>query len=226
VTHDLAISTDSIKGFIIPLSYDGDCSFPVDSNTTDLSGPGLSRSIFRDFGGRENRMLDLEQLGGGKSWDSREIEINNYDGHFFISLSASGAQDRKWWGGSKVLLATLTLTVTDTTIVYIDTTFWPDEATSLHYTRLDNKSYLPRLNSPGCFWFAVKPGDINSDGHVGLGDVIYLADYYYRAGPAPRYRAVADVSGDGIASVGDIVWLINYLCNGSWRPRKSCWGSP
>ena len=147
VTHDLTAPIDSIQGFVIPLSYDGDCSFPTDSNTNDLSGSGLSRSIFRDFGGMENRMLDLEQLGSGQSWDTRTIQIDSLARHFFISLSASGASDEKWWQGSRVLLATLTLTVTDTTIVYIDTTFW-SKGLSVSYVRGDGKSYRPRLNGP------------------------------------------------------------------------------
>lgn len=219
VTHDLSISTDSIQGFIIPLLYDGDCTFLPDSNTNDLSGPGLSTSVFRDFGGMENRMLDLEELGGGESWDTRTLDINDPLGLFFIGLSASGDQDQEWWEGSGVLLATLTLTVTGPTVAYIE--IYPD--TTFGYVR-SGVSYEPRLSiqDPGCFYIGARPGETNSDGHLGLGDVAYLVNYLFRSGPAPQPLPVGDVNDDGVVDLIDVVYLLNYLCRGGPPPQVNC----
>ncbi|MCK4223767.1 MAG: dockerin type I repeat-containing protein [candidate division Zixibacteria bacterium] len=230
VTHDVTTSIDSIQGFVIPFSYSsayGGCSFLPDSNTNDLSGPGLSTSIFRHFGGMENRMLDLEQLGGGESWDTRIIDIDNPTGNFFISLSASGTQDQKWGDGSHILLATLTMTVNDTAMITIDTTFW-EEFSSLSYIRGDGKPYLPRIYwgryyfAPSCYYVGIKPGDANCDGHVSLGDIVYLGNYLYRGGPPPRYLWAGDVNCDGVIDQGDSVYLINYICKGGPPPCPSC----
>jgi len=220
ITHDLSVSTDSIQEFRIPISYDGDCTFLPDSNTNDLSGPGLSTSIFRDFGGMENRMLDLQQLGGGESWDTRIIDIDNPQGRFSLSLLASADQDQEWWEGSGVLLATLTLTVTDPTIAHIE--LYPD--TTFAYVRSGRTSYEPRLNipDPGCFYIRLGSGDTNSDGHLGLGDVVYLVNYLYRYGPAPEPLLVGDVNGDFTVDLGDVIYLLTYLCRGGLPPEESC----
>ncbi len=55
------------------------------------------------------------------------------------------------------------------------------------------------------------PGDVNGDGVVDIGDVIYLISYLYKSGPKPDPLANGDVNADCLVDVGDVVYLINYL---------------
>ncbi len=54
-------------------------------------------------------------------------------------------------------------------------------------------------------------GDVNRDGLVDIGDVIYLISNLYIHGPDPLPYAAGDVNCDGIIEVSDIIYLINYL---------------
>jgi hypothetical protein len=54
-------------------------------------------------------------------------------------------------------------------------------------------------------------GDVNGDGLVNLGDVVYLITYLYKGGPAPVPLAAGDVNGNGQVDLGDVVYLITYL---------------
>jgi hypothetical protein len=63
-------------------------------------------------------------------------------------------------------------------------------------------------------------GDVNNDGIVNIGDVVYLVSYLYRGGPAPvPTLSEGDVNCDGIVNVGDIVFLVSYLYRGGPVPR-------
>ncbi len=55
------------------------------------------------------------------------------------------------------------------------------------------------------------PGDVNGDGLVDIGDVIYLINCLYKNGPTPVILANGDVNADCLVDIGDVVYLINYL---------------
>jgi hypothetical protein len=61
-------------------------------------------------------------------------------------------------------------------------------------------------------------GDVNSDGMIDVGDVVYLVDYLYRSGPAPTPLEAGDCNCDGAVNVGDVVYLVNYLYRGGDPP--------
>jgi hypothetical protein len=54
-------------------------------------------------------------------------------------------------------------------------------------------------------------GDLNSDGYVNVGDLVFAMNYLYRSGPAPYALESADVNCDDLVDVADAVFLINYL---------------
>lgn len=54
-------------------------------------------------------------------------------------------------------------------------------------------------------------GDCNRDGAVGPGDIVYLINYLFRAGPAPDPLWVGDCNCDEAVGPGDVVFLLNYL---------------
>jgi hypothetical protein len=61
-------------------------------------------------------------------------------------------------------------------------------------------------------------GDCNSDGIVNPGDVVYLINYLFRAGPDPFPLLAGDCNCDGVVGPGDVVYLINYLFRGGSAP--------
>jgi hypothetical protein len=63
-------------------------------------------------------------------------------------------------------------------------------------------------------------GDVNVDGIINVGDVVYLVGYLYRGGPEPCPVESGDVNCDGIVNVGDIVFLVSYLYRGG--PPPAC----
>jgi len=54
-------------------------------------------------------------------------------------------------------------------------------------------------------------GDVNGDGVVELGDIVYEINYVFRNDSSPAPRAVGDVNCDGVVELGDVVYLINYV---------------
>ncbi|MGB2805815.1 MAG: dockerin type I repeat-containing protein [Candidatus Zixiibacteriota bacterium] len=63
-------------------------------------------------------------------------------------------------------------------------------------------------------------GDLNSDGYVNVGDLVFAMNYLYRSGPAPYALESADVNCDDLVDVADAVFLINYLFRAG--PAPSC----
>jgi hypothetical protein len=65
-------------------------------------------------------------------------------------------------------------------------------------------------------------GDVNGDGTINLGDVVFLINFLFKGGPPPQPVSVGDVNGDCEVNLGDVVYLINYLFKGGPRPQASC----
>jgi hypothetical protein len=61
-------------------------------------------------------------------------------------------------------------------------------------------------------------GDVNGDGVVQLGDVVYLISYQYKNGPAPVPIQAGDVNLNGVVDLGDVVYLITYQYKGGPPP--------
>jgi len=72
-------------------------------------------------------------------------------------------------------------------------------------------------------------GDVNNDGKVNVGDLVYLINYLYKNGPAPLCTPITscgDVNLDGKVNVGDLVYLINYLYKNGPAPCNSIQNPP
>jgi len=67
-------------------------------------------------------------------------------------------------------------------------------------------------------YFQVLRADMNRDGVIDVGDVIYLINYLYRNGPAPQPLTVGDATCGGEVDVADVIFLINYLFKGGPAP--------
>ncbi len=75
--------------------------------------------------------------------------------------------------------------------------------------------------------YPVVCGDVNGKQGVSPGDIVYLINYLYRAGPPPVCPVNrGDVNSDGGVGAGDVVYMIGYLlrsgpapdCPGIWGP--------
>ncbi len=64
-------------------------------------------------------------------------------------------------------------------------------------------------------------GDINSDGNINVGDVVFLINYIFRSGQAPEDMRMAEINCDGSVNVGDAVYMITFIFNGG-PPPKLC----
>jgi hypothetical protein len=164
VTHDLPdAEIDSIAAFVIPLCYtssnpSANCDLPTEWNRT--GGPwGWEQSIFRHLvdgsDTTRNWMLSLAEELTGKEWDTRILDISNE--HFWLAMFPSGSPDQKFWEGSRVLLATMTFALEDTTTICIDSCFWPP-ASCLIFFRSDAVTYVPRHFLPVCEGLQFAPG--------------------------------------------------------------------
>lgn len=63
-------------------------------------------------------------------------------------------------------------------------------------------------------------GDVNTDGIIDLGDILYLISYLYKGGPAPDPILSGDCNCDEIVDLGDVLYLISYLYKQGPPPCK------
>src|SRR5690606_29771325 len=54
-------------------------------------------------------------------------------------------------------------------------------------------------------------GDVNDDGHINVGDAVYMGNWIFRSGPLPPHLEAADVNCDLARNVGDAVYIVNYV---------------
>jgi hypothetical protein len=64
-----------------------------------------------------------------------------------------------------------------------------------------------------------KPGDVNKDGEVNIGDVVFLVNYLFKHSTTPEPIESGDVNGDCEVNIGDVVYLINYLYKNGPLPQ-------
>jgi hypothetical protein len=160
-THDVPDPTaDSIAGFIIPLCYtssnaSANAAIPAAKNNTDLYPfPTIANSIFRHLPDNEtetfsNFMMTYSETFMGYDWDTRILDLGGGT-HFWLSAVITGSQDKGFGPGSRVLVATVTFTLDDTTTLCIDSCFWPPTA-RLQCSNADASVFIPRHNLPFCY---------------------------------------------------------------------------
>jgi hypothetical protein len=229
VTNDIPDPTiDSIAGMTVILGYNSSnpaANMQLESaynNGNLYPSPDLENSIFRhlpsmDDPQERNWMMDLAEQGIGLEWDTRILDIVIFDDRLFLALVPTGSADQRFCGGGRVLVATFTFTLDDTTTLCFDTTWF---VTSRHeFSRSDAVTYIPRDNLPYCIAIQLAEyGDANGDGLINISDVIYMVNYLYRSGPPPVSFEAGDANCDGDHSLVDILTLINYLYKGGRPP--------
>jgi len=235
---------DSILAFTIPLTFWHPPEGCVDSvilpdwddwNNVEFDPEwgNLHRSIFRHLVDAHtgdttfNRKLKLNQSWPTRILDIEHLSCDGDSGHAWLHLSGGGAR-KKWYEGSKVLLATLTFLVymdssCDSTAICLDTMSAPP-GWNLVFVKYNSTGYTPRHFLPVCETIYVLRGDVNGDGRMNISDLVYLINYLFVLGsPAPAPLWAGDVNCDKIVNISDVVFLINYLfIPGSPPPPAGC----
>jgi hypothetical protein len=72
-------------------------------------------------------------------------------------------------------------------------------------------------------------GDVTNDGLVNLSDVIWLLNFLFKMGPAPKlFTCVGDVNNDNTVNLSDAIIILNFLFKGGSSPNPDCcnptWG--
>jgi hypothetical protein len=160
VTHDVPDPViDSIGAFVIPLCWwqtnsTAYCSLTDWWNNTDVYPfPTIDRSVFRHLDGDTNWMMALSERMDGSEWDTRILNLagnTDQSGHFWLALFPIGTPDQRFWEGSRLLLATMTFKVEDSTTISVDSCHWPPTG-HLGFIRSDATMYVPRHNLPYSF---------------------------------------------------------------------------
>jgi hypothetical protein len=171
ITHDVpTAATDSLAGIVIPLCFTSsnaaaNATIYPDSNMcgdSDLNRVlhnllyDLNLSVFSDLPNMEspteyNWMMDISSSGSGRAWETRILDLSN-PGTFWFSVIATGIKNQRFWEGSRVLLATMTITIDDTTNICIDTCFWaPTGRLTFTNGDLEATTFIPRHSMPFCF---------------------------------------------------------------------------
>jgi len=70
------------------------------------------------------------------------------------------------------------------------------------------------VDTSNSFFTIFKYGDVNGDTEISLVDVIYLANYILKGGPAPIPPDAADVNCDTYIDLADVIYLANYILKG------------
>ncbi|UCB53467.1 MAG: dockerin type I repeat-containing protein [Candidatus Zixiibacteriota bacterium] len=229
VTNDIPDPyIDSIAGIVVALDFEssnpaaGALIDPSHNNTNVYPFPDLNQSIFRhlpsmEFPLERNWMMDFAELGTGVDWDTRILDLGGGT-HFWMSLVPTGVADQRFPGGERVLTATITFVLNDTTTICMDTCFTPVGRPNV-FSRSDAVTYIPRDNMPYCAGVVLSEyGDANGDGVINIADVMYMVNYLYRGGPYPASFEAGDANCDGTHGILDVLILVNYLYKGGRPP--------
>jgi hypothetical protein len=66
--------------------------------------------------------------------------------------------------------------------------------------------------------YGYTPGDVNGDRIVNSGDIVFLINYLFVAGPSPIIFESGDANSDGLINSADVAYLINFLFIGGPSP--------
>ena len=251
VTNDIPNPyIDSIAGIVMPLCFTSsnpaaNALMPADKNNTDLYPfPDLENSIFRHMPSmadpqEHNFMMDYSEQMTGLEWDTRILDLGG-GVHFWLSLVPTGTADKRFPGGSRVLVTTMTFSLEDTSTICIDTCFWPPTCRP-GFSRSDAVTYFPRINMPYCR-LVTRPGlspalscppdqQHGSDGHIsGLsfscedpdGIIVDVSSDFVGAGV--ESVTLVNLAGLGSASVtGEVEYDVVDHCQGGGTVTLTVW---
>jgi len=106
----------------------------------------------------------------------------------------------------------------DYRVEVVDTCTYRNVETQIPVNVVTKEAWVHHVYSPTCCNHDGLRGDVDTDGSITVGDVVWLVDYVYFDGPAPPCEEEGDVNGDGDIIVGDVVWLVDHVFFGGTPP--------
>ena len=198
--------TNKIDGFSFPLRI---------TNSNPAANPVLDTTIAGTYAG---------SAASGFSARATWVYSNGGDPSIFplqYNLTAINLQNSPPIGAGRHLFANLKIHLEDTTTICVDT--HRTETVTLFFLKPNNQKYLPKWKAGCCQVdsadLSFPAGDANCSGNVNLTDVLYLANFVFKAGPGPCLERLGDANcSGGSANITDIIYLINYLFKGGPAP--------
>jgi hypothetical protein len=65
-------------------------------------------------------------------------------------------------------------------------------------------------------------GDVNASGRIDITDAVYIVNYIFASGPAPRDRRKGDVNCSNRVDISDVVYIINFIFASGPAPCNNC----
>ena len=81
------------------------------------------------------------------------------------------------------------------------------------------RGIVERLGSEGA---NVMIGDLNADGAVTSGDIVFLVNYVFKGGASPVPLSFGDVNLSCDITAADIIYLVNFVFKSGPAPVGSC----
>jgi hypothetical protein len=94
--------------------------------------------------------------------------------------------------------------------ICLDSTYIPPSGDFV-FVDLLGEAIPPEFAGSRCWPVAPLCGDANGDEQVNVGDVVFIINFVFNAGPAPNPLEAGDENCDSEVNVGDAVYLINHI---------------
>ena len=108
----------------------------------------------------------------------------------------------------------------------LDTTIIQPENQHLLFVDNHNHEFIPYFERGTTTVNLYRPGDVNCNCEINIGDVVGIINYLFKNGAEPCPMDAGDVNGDCNVDVGDAVYMINYLFKGGPAPVCGCASNP
>jgi ankyrin repeat protein len=108
----------------------------------------------------------------------------------------------------------------------LDTTTIQPENQHLLFVDTQNHEFIPYFELGTTTVNLYRPGDVNCNCEINIGDVVGIINYLFKNGTEPCPMDAGDVNGDCNVDVGDAVYMINYLFKGGPAPVCGCASNP
>ncbi len=196
----LVANDDTISAMTIPLHWETDC-------------PGFTVDSVSFWGTRI------------ENWEGKNVSINGDTVVLGLIADMGGGTPPLPPGEGPIAYVYFSIecdpeNVYDSCFIAWDTTTVQPESQHLLFVDNHGNEFIPSF-APGITFVALyRPGDVNCNCEINIGDVVYLINYLFKGGPEPRPLDAGDVNGDCIVDIGDVVCMINYLFK--WGPPPVC----
>jgi hypothetical protein len=180
--------------FLFPVITDGPLGVPFDVNVQLMDNPGpnligivLAFSYQHDPGGVEVQLNSVSFAGciAPAEW-TKASSIDNVNQKALLRVHVSASNDPPLAAGTTGLIATLNFTrIANGNATFLHPTDYPPTHSSILISDYCADGTPPSSRVLVPRYFFPLNGDVNGDGVVDSGDIVYLLNYLFVGGPPP-----------------------------------------